>query len=165
MQWATHISCVTGAATRKACTATDSESQKFLSSTSQVTSPTPRVDDGNHGLYLSKKPCSWWCKHQAPENVICSGNAQGQTPPGCPPTQEANRITRQVAMILCRKQQDTQAIAFFYFFLLGYRIAIHSLQARKPVRTPDEPEVCRSNGLMCMQQSLFPITGRYSVLH
>ena len=38
---------------------------------------------------------------------------------------------------------------FFFFFCLGYRIVVHSYQARKPSMTPDEPEVRRNNDLIC----------------
>lgn len=65
-----------------------------LSSTSQANSPAPRASDPHHGSYLARKPCSWWCKHQAPETVFCSGNAQGQTPPGRPPAQKVNRALK-----------------------------------------------------------------------
>ena len=41
-------------------------------------------------------------------------------------------------------------IRFFFFFFLGYRIVVHSYQARKPSMTPDEPEVRRNTDLICM---------------
>ena len=40
---------------------------------------------------------------------------------------------------------------FFFFFFFGLQDSCLILSSKKAFRTPDEPEMRRNNGLVCMQ--------------
>ena len=41
----------------------------------------------------------------------------------------------------------TQVQALFFFFFLGYREDVHSMQAARPTKIPDEPMLCETPAL------------------
>ena len=59
-----------------------------------------------------------------------------------PVTQKKNSMSGQQAELAATPAvvRRRAAFFFFFFFFLGYRIVVHSYQARKPSMTPDEPE-------------------------
>lgn len=85
MPGALHVKAFTGATVSKACAAGASELQTQCSAHHMLTSPHLWYVTGHHGSYLSRTPCSWWCKHQALQHVLRAGTAERQTLVGCPP--------------------------------------------------------------------------------
>ncbi len=42
---------------------------------------------------------------------------------------------------------DKSDCSFFFFFFLGYREDVHSMQAARPTNIPDEPMFCETPAL------------------